>query len=229
MKDYTFIHQIIVKPSKLILMRKYRSISLLFIAVTIITLSCTKEGPEGPPGPTGPPGGPGVQGPVGPAGPTGPAGAANSIYSPWFTLTAWRDSTMTDQGLVKLDYRTSPGVTQAVITSGVVLAYAAPSAASTFAYQMPWLNTSVNPNLIYSYVPTVGRMIFYNTQVNSAAGGVVPPATQVYRYVIIPVGVAGGRLSNGTTGPSYTEEQLRAMSYNEIVQLFNIPLNGTNE
>ena len=222
-------------------MRKLRLLSLLLLAISFIVVNCTKEGPEGPVGATGPQGpagnngapgatgntGPtGPQGPAGPAGPQGPAGTANVIYSPWFTLTGWHDSTMLNQGLVKLDYRDAPGITAAIISNGVVLGYVAPSAISTFAYSMPWLVTVVNPNIIVGYVPTVGRLVVYNTQVNSAAGGIVPNPAYVYRYVIIPGGVAGGRYPEKVAeinGHVYTETQLRAMSYAQICALLRIP------
>lgn len=221
-------------------MRKFRLLSLLFLAIAFIAVSCTKEGPEGPAGATGPqgptgatggtgatgPAGPaGPQGPTGPVGPQGPAGTANVIYSAWFTLTGWHDSTMLDQGLCKVDYRDAPGVTAAIISNGVVLSYIAPSAASTFAYAMPWIYTGSNPNLIVSYRPSVGRMVYYNKEINSAAGGIVPSAGYVYRYIIIPGGVAGGR-SAGIGGTNYTAEDFRHMSYEQICQVFNLPADG---
>jgi hypothetical protein len=225
-------------------MRKFHSLSLLLFAITVIAVNCTKEGPEGPAGATGPQGpagstggagsagstGPaGPQGPIGPQGPQGPTGTANVIYSPWFTLTGWHDSTMTDQGLCKVDYRDAPGVTATVISNGVVLSYSAPSAASTWANPLPWLVTSVNPNIIVGYRPSVGRMVYYNAQVNSAAGGLVLTATYVYRYVIIPGGVAGGRSANGEElYKGYTASQLRSMSYAEVCRTFKIPANGSN-
>ena len=217
-------------------MRKFSLLSLLLVAITFVIVNCTKEGPEGPAGATGPqgPSGVGTAGPTGPTGPTGPAGptgpvgpqgptgTANVIYSAWFTLTGWHDSTMLDQGLCKVDYRDAVGITASTISNGVVLAYLAPSAASTFAYAMPWLATSSNPNIILSYRPSVGRMVFYNLQINSVAGGIVPSAAYVYRYVIIPGGVLGGRGIN-------TAQQLQNMTYQQVCSLFNIPANGSNQ
>ena len=218
-------------------MRKSRSLSLLLLAVVFITVNCTKEGPEGPAGPTGPQGPPGTgatgpagpaggtgpAGPIGPTGPQGPAGTANVIYSPWFTLTNWHDSTMTDQGLCKVDYRDAPGVTATVISNGVVLSYSAPTSTSTWANPLPWLVTSLNPNLIIGFRPSVGRMVYYNTQVNSAAGGIVLTATYVFRYVIIPGGVAGGKSATGEElYKGYTATQLRSMTYAQVAKLFNI-------
>ncbi|MEO7983302.1 MAG: hypothetical protein ABI688_04395, partial [Bacteroidota bacterium] len=164
-------------------MRKFRLLSLLLLAIAFIAINCTKEGPEGPAGATGPQGPPGLPGtnggtgatgPAGPAGPTGsqgPAGTANVIYSAWFTLTGWHDSTMLDVGLCKVDYKDAPGVTAAVISNGVVLSYSAPSAASTFAYALPFTISSINPNILLSFRPSVGRMVYHNTAINSGSGG----------------------------------------------------------
>ena len=130
---------------------------------------------------------------------------------------------MTDQGLCKVDYRDAPGVTASVISNGVVLSYGAPSAASTWASPLPWLVTSVNPNIIIGFRPSVGRMVYYNAQVNSAAGGIVLTPTYVYRYVIIPGGVAGGKSANGEElYKGYTATQLRSMTYAQVAKLFNI-------
>jgi hypothetical protein len=203
-------------------MRKFKLLSLLLLASTFIFINCTKEGPEGPAGATGP------QGPAGSTGATGATGSANVIYSSWLTQTGWHDSTMTDFGLTKIDYRTATGITAAIISNGVVLAYLAPSATSTFAYTMPWIYSGLNPNIIVSIIPTVGRLIYYNKEINSAAGGIVPSASYVYRYILIPGGVLGGRGANSEkvaeiNGQLYTESQLRAMPYNEVCSLLSIP------
>lgn len=223
-------------------MRKFRLLSLLLLAFSFIIVNCTKEGPEGPAGATGaqgpagntgstgatgPAGSTGPAGPSGPTGPQGPVGTANVIYSAWATQTGWHDSTMTDEGLTKIDYRTAPGITAAIISNGVVLAYLAPSAASTYANTLPYIVSSVNPNLIISYKPTVGRIVFYNKEINSANGGLALSSTYVWRYIIIPGGVAGGRGGNtekmaDIKGQIYTESQLKAMSYSQICSLLDI-------
>jgi hypothetical protein len=220
-------------------MRKYRSLSLLLLAVVFITVNCTKEGPEGPAGPTGPQGPPGTgptgatgatgpagpTGPIGPAGPQGPAGTANVIYSPWFNLTNWHDSTLANQGLCKVDYRDAPGVTAAVLANGVVLSYTAPSGTS-WVEKLPWILTGQNPNILINFRLTAGRIIYYNTEINSAAGGTILSSSFQWRYVIIPGGTAGGRPANGTTTEplykGYTEAQLRGMTYQQVAKLFNI-------
>ena len=50
-------------------MRKFRLLSLLFLAASFVFVSCTKEGPEGPAGAAG------AQGPAGSAGAPGAPGA----------------------------------------------------------------------------------------------------------------------------------------------------------
>ena len=219
-------------------MRKFRLLSLLLLAISFVIVNCTKEGPEGPvgatgaqgpagnagtTGPTGPAGPTGPTGPTGPVGPQGPAGTANVIYSPWFSLSNWHDSTMTDQGLCKVDYRDAPGVTASVISTGVVLSYFS-QPGNTIANPLPWIVTSTNPNILIGLRLSPGRLVYYNTQINSVAGGIVLSSAYQLRYVIIPGGVAGGRgITPGIGGTQYTEAQIRAMSYEQVCNLFKIP------
>ena len=215
-------------------MRKFRLLSLLALAITFIAVSCTKEGPEGPAGATGPQGPTGTGatgatgpiGPQGPAGPVGPPGTANVIYSPWFAVTTMTalDSTHIDYGGIKRYIRTAPGVTAGVIDNGLVLSYwrvgtginVPPTSIpllfdQTGTYYMGfWLNT--------------GR-IFYFTKIFGTAGGWTPNSTGEFRYIIIPGSIAGGR-SAGAGGTNYTADQIKAMSYEQVSRLFNIPSSG---
>jgi hypothetical protein len=222
-------------------MRKFRLLTLLLLAIAFIAVNCTKEGPEGPAGATGPQGPTGLTGstgPAGPAGPNGPAGAtgpqgpagtANVIYSPWFSYTNWRDSTMSDVGLVKVDTRDAPGITASVISQGVVLGYFAPSAASTFAYTLPFIYTNATPNILFNVRPAVGKLVGYVSYINNSGttAGLTPNPSYVWRYIIIPGGVAGGRNASGEKitqikGTTYTESQLKGMSYQQVCTLLNI-------
>ena len=88
-------------------MRKLTSLSLLLLAISFIVVNCTKEGPQGPAGATGAQGPGGATGATGSLvvpvllarkallvqGPQGPAGTANVIYSNWFTIANWIDTT----------------------------------------------------------------------------------------------------------------------------------------
>lgn len=226
-------------------MRKFRLLSLLFLAITFIAVSCTKEGPEGPAGATGPQGptgstgstgatgptGPaGPQGPTGPVGPQGPAGTANVIYSAWISdavAANWADTSMTLFGTtVRRRNVTAPGVTQAILDQGVVLAYARGSAvgANNAPVPLPFSFFFTPSTLQVGYLPALGRIIFY---ISNLSTGVAPNTFWGgdFRYVIIPGGVAGGR-SAGIGGTNYTASDFRNMSYEQICQVFNLPADG---
>ena len=212
-------------------MRKMRILSPLLLAFVFIVSSCSKEGPAGPSGatgPQGPPGGTGPTGPQGPAGPTGPqgpAGTANVIYSAWFdanTLT-WADSTHAHFGTISRGNRAAAGVTAAVIDNGVVLSYF--RSADAGVTQLPYLQ-STPTTISYNSILSTGTITYFVADISDGdATGMVP--TGEFRYVIIPGGTAGGRLMPGAT-LGYTVDQLRAMSYEQVVKLFNIPSNGSN-
>jgi len=226
-------------------MRKLRFLSLLLLAITFIVINCTKEGPEGPVGATGPqgPAGPagaagaagaaGTPGAPGATGPQGPAGTANVIYSSWaFTgqNSATPDTSLLGEGTVNVGYRTAPGITQAILDNGVVLSYASNSGTTpTAIYTMPWIRVNpfvANQTIKYGFMPVVGKIIYYTsnltTGLNSGLGSV---STTLYtRYVIIPGGVAGGRMASGEqTYFGHTADELKAMSYHDVCSLLSIP------
>jgi Collagen triple helix repeat (20 copies) len=228
-------------------MRKFRLLSLLALAITFLAVSCTKEGPEGPAGatgaqgpvgatgntgPAGPIGPTGPAGPTGPTGPVGPPGTANVIYSAWLSVanslpqpTPVADSTFADFGTCKRWYRAAPSLTQNIIDQGVVLSYWRVTTIiySTIPYQFP-----VGSQTYYlGSIPTMigGAKIIYFTSIFGANAGWTPNSGAETRYIIIPGVVAGGR-STGVGGTSYTAAQVRAMSYEQVCQLFNIPASG---
>lgn len=216
-------------------MRKFRLLSLLLLAIAFIVVNCTKEGPEGPAGATGPQGTPGStggtgpagptgpQGPIGPTGPQGPAGTANVIYSAWATvgsLSAIIDSSFADYGLCKRFIRSAPGITAAIIDNGVILSYWRVSTTiySTIPYQFP-----VGAQIYYlGALPAPGKIIYF-TSIFGAGAGWVPNGAAEVRHIIIPGSVLGGR-GTGVAGTGYTEVQLRAMPYEKVCHLFNIPV-----
>jgi hypothetical protein len=219
-------------------MRKFRILSLLLIAIAFIAVNCTKEGPEGPAGAQGPQGPAGVNGSTGPAGPagpagpvgpagatgaTGPAGTANVIYTAWtnFNIANWTAV----QSIFGIDQRRypipAPGLSQTMLDNGVVIVYIKFGGVSNTAYPLPIVEGITNPgpqNMQNINTLNTITLRFFNSN------GVGDPGTfgapSQWRYVLIPGGVAGGR----GTGPymGYTEQQLRAMSYSEICQAFNI-------
>ena len=222
-------------------MRKFRLLSLLLLATAFITVNCTKEGPEGPAGaggPQGPAGTPGpastVPGPAGPTGPagttgpTGPAGTANVIYSPWtaFTSANWSATTVNIFGKTARRYTAvAPGITATMLAQGTILVYfqggGSPGTVRILPYTTFNFTQTVNQVIEPSFVVGAIEINFYNLDNNNDPGTFTgtpgPPATgNIYRYVLIPGGVAGGR------GIS-TADQLRTMSYSEVCRMFNIP------
>ena len=225
-------------------MRKMRILSLLLLAIVFLAASCAKEGPVGPAGSTGPQGPPGSagsagatgavgpigpqgpQGPTGPQGPQGPAGTANVIYSDWFaanTLT-WADSTHTDLGTISRGNKAAPGVTAAVLSNGIVLSYYRSTTAGTT--QLPYIFGTTASLMQYGSILNMGTITYYvANQTSGTATGAMPSGE--YRYVVIPGSVGGGRFMQGAAA-NYTIDQLRNMSYEQVLQLFRIPARGSN-
>jgi hypothetical protein len=225
-------------------MRKLRLLSLSFLAITFITVSCTKEGPEGPVGASGPqgppgtPGTPGAPGSPGATGPQGPAGIANVIYSAWLAApttsgpAGWFDTTITTIGLVSRANFPAPSMTQTVLDQGITMVYhtsaASPPATGTANVQPLPFSENVSGFIVQvNHRPAVGRVIVFLKNLSTTAS-LTMAAGNYFRYIIVPGGVAGGRMTSGpATG--YSAEDLKAMSYNEVIRKFNIPRNGTNQ
>jgi hypothetical protein len=222
-------------------MRKLRFVSLVTIAITFLVTSCTKEGPEGPvgaTGPQGPPGNPGVPGAPGAAGPAGPAGSANVIYSAWmpapttFTAAGWFDTTLTTIGLVSRANFSAPSVTQETLNQGLTMMYhtfAATPALPTASANTQSLPFSTNAGALIieaNYRPAVGRMIVFIKNLSSTASfGLL--AGHYFRYIVVPGGVAGGKMMNGPA-KGYTVQELKSMPYEDVVRLLRIPRDGSN-
>ncbi|HMG67662.1 MAG TPA: hypothetical protein VK588_08250 [Chitinophagaceae bacterium] len=187
-------------------MKKITLFSLL-IACCLLQFSCSKDGPAGPQGQTGP---------AGPAGPQGPAGAANVIYSPWFlTGSGWDTTGAITYGAAAFFNKAAAGVTQTVIDNGIVMAFMKGDPTTG-------LTNDVFP-LPYSVGVGFGFTDLWDFDLN-APGNILFlyksdfPWTPTelgaisFRYVIIPGGVAGGRMLDP-----------RKMTYAELCQAYGIP------
>jgi hypothetical protein len=223
-------------------MRKFRLLSLLLIALSFIIINCTKEGPEGPAGATGPQGPPGTngttgpagatgpQGPAGSTGPQGPAGTANVIYSPWtdFVNATWSAPVVEFGKTVRNYPATAPGVTASIVTTGVVLVYWRDQGLPN-PQQMPSISynitQAVNQYLGFALLTGQIQIKFFNID-NTNDPGTFSGAGNSYRYIIIPGGVAGGRGVNEhvaeINGQTYSESQLKTMSYTQVCNLLHI-------
>ncbi len=228
-------------------MRKLRLLFLSLLAITFISVSCTKEGPEGPvgaQGAQGPPGSPGAAGAAGAAGatgPQGPPGTANVIYSGWmaspttFGAAGWFDTTITTIGTVSRANFPAPSMSQAILDQGLTLVYhtfaASPAlpAGGANAQALPYNVGIGGGNFVeVNYRPAVGRVIVFLHNVLPGTGGFGFLAGHYFRYIIIPGGVPGGRIATGPAA-GYTVDQLKAMSYDQVLRQFNIPRQGSNE
>jgi Collagen triple helix repeat (20 copies) len=225
-------------------MRKIRLLSLLALAFAFIAVSCTKEGPEGPAGATGAqgptgatgatgatgPAGPGgPAGPQGPIGPQGPPGTANVIYSAWtdFITANWGAAVNEFGKLVRNYPAPAPSLTASVITQGVVLVYwrdlglPNPQQMPSISYN---ITQPVNQYLGFALLLNQIQIKFFNID-NALDPGTFGGPGNSYRYIIIP-GVVGGGRSAGIGGTNYTAEEIKAMSYEQVARLFNIPATG---
>jgi hypothetical protein len=185
-----------------------RRFSFLFIAVGIlISLQSCQKGTAGPTGATGPQGPAGSTGPQGVAGDTG---TANVIYSTWATVT------FTGSGTTWYASIAAPGVTQSILDQGEVKTY---FQFGSEVYDGNYSNLATDHSIFqYLTLGSINLSATFN-------------ATYPWRYVIIPGGVAGSIVRGiGKKGQILSPDgtamdglDLKAMNYQQICQLFNIP------
>ncbi|MBK7668811.1 MAG: hypothetical protein IPJ32_16625 [Sphingobacteriaceae bacterium] len=201
---------------------KTRKILLTTISAIVLFTACKK--PEK-----------GDVGPTGPIGSTGATGSPNVIYSDWQTsLSASRDTTI-DGTCFRLRHLNAPSLTQGILDSGLVITYM--RVGSIGPYLLPYtsdaggatnqLNCVYKTNVIY-----LTRHTFGSCRFTSASPGTEPvlvnlPSSLEYRYVIIPGAIAGGRYIQSNNTMSI--EEIKKLSYEQMLIKFNIPLNGSNE
>ncbi|MEO6313308.1 MAG: hypothetical protein ABIU63_16910 [Chitinophagaceae bacterium] len=183
---------------------KSNLLTLAFGCSLLLLLSNCKKGDPGPAGATGP---------AGVAGPIGPVGTANVIYSPWINLT------FTGSGTLWAAQITAAGVTKEIMDKGVVKTY---FQFGSSVYDGNYTNlTGGGSSSIYQFL-AVGVINLRSTFA----------ANYPWRYVIIPGGLAGGRLSAGSgdadsfvfaDGSTMRKTELDKMSYEDVCNKFNIP------
>jgi hypothetical protein len=142
------------------------------------------------------------------------------------------DTSIGIQGVVSRHYRLAPGITQSILDNGVVLSYLSQGTppSTTGIFPLPYLfphPSGPNQTLQFSYLPVIGKICYYVSNLTTGINNTVG-ITADTRYVIIPGGVAGGRGVNSEKivdikGQTYTESQLKNMSYQQVCSLLNIP------
>jgi hypothetical protein len=147
------------------------------------------------------------------------------IYSSWAAPTAWRDSVLTSTNYKVTDV-TAASVTASVLSSGLTLGYTRNVFLNNDGpFILPYTQNAGGTPATFSLLPAVGK-VFYTFFVHDNTNFLVP-SNREFRWVVIPGGVSGGRLTSGPAA-GYTVDQIKSMNYSQIAAIFNIPANGTN-
>jgi hypothetical protein len=176
-----------------------KTITRIFAMLAVMSAVIFMDACKGPAGDVGPAG---VAGPIGATGVAGPTGTANVIYSPWVAFPA----SLTTTAAFTYNFIT-PQITQDILEKGVVLCFVRTGSTGTTVetYPLPYVfpnsSTASNSEIYASYI--LGNIKVRSTFSLSGVG---------FRYVIIPGGVASGRMAS-----------LKSMSYEEIKALYNLP------
>jgi hypothetical protein len=152
-------------------------------------------------------GGDDTPGPVGPAGRDGQDAAV--YYSEWFSPTEWSGASG-DWYFAAV----APDLTEDIVEEGIVLAYA-------------WLagdlygGSSVRPLPAYAVGASWSFLIHEYGAIEFTCNMIAEPATtgNYFRFVAIPGTIPALKSASAA---QYGEQELRAMSYAEIVVLFEI-------
>jgi len=158
---------------------KFFSRAILMLLFLGALAAC--QGPEGPQGPQGPPG------PQGPQGPQGPAGNANVISSEWITPN-WQSGSFYGWSCYYEDWQVD-ALNQDVYDNGVVIVYW-----KNYRNQVFKLPFEIENRDYFTYVYELNKIkvLYYNLDGHSVSR---PPASNKFRYVIIPQGT-GSRPAN---------------------------------
>jgi hypothetical protein len=172
-------------------MKKGSRTLLLFTVISVIIIAgCSKEGPQGPQGPTGQ--------------------NAEVYYSEWFSPSVWAG--------VSGDWffaANAPDLTQDIVESGVILAYA-------------WLaddvygGSSVRPLPAFAVGANWSFLVHQYGSIEFTSDMFAPPLTtgNKFRFIAIPGTIQA--LKSGSPG-ARSEQELKSMSYKEVCRLYNIP------
>ena len=196
---------------------------ILIQLLTLIFFACSPEdgqdgamGPQGEQGLTGPQGSAGQDGEDGQdgqQGEQGERGTANVIYSDWFPSKFPDDIA----GANYVFSVSEPNLTQEIVDKGVLLGYAKYTSSSDIGVveQLPFHDAISKIYTISFTVPPAPNSERVFIVVRSTDGSPVGSTLfEEYRYVIIP----GGVPTSGKSSIDYTQ-----LSYDEILDLFNIP------
>ncbi len=189
------------------------------LLVSFLIFSCSAEdgdiGPQGPQGPQGEQGANGVNGVDGAQGEQGDPGTANVIYSDWIERN-FIVGVAAESNLMGLDVFNASELNS---DTDVVLVYGRKTSGSNSdaygVYQLPYNLSAQNEYYGFGLFEATGGTSI-QVRVSSTDGGTnLFTFFDDFRYVIIPGGQAAS--ARGLKAYDY-----KAMSYEEIVEKFNI-------
>jgi hypothetical protein len=149
-----------------------------------------------------------------------------------FTAAGWFDTTLTTIGVVSRANFSAPSITQTTLNQGLTMVYhtfAAPPALPTASANTQSLPFSTNVGTLIieaNYRPAVGRIIVFIKNLSSTASFGLTLG-HFFRYIVVPGGVAGGKMMNGPA-KGYSVQELKSMPYEDVVRLLRIPRDGSN-
>ncbi len=190
---------------------KFLSITgILFLAITFIIASCSKDGPAGPAGVAGPQGAPGANGAAGPAGPAGAAGTigtANVVYSDWLNVTF--DPASADSSVWSADIP-APKLVDSILTKGDIKVFwnlGSDSTNDQFIVPLPVVDVLLFGGLltVNSYSSFQNILLLSNFDLSSFKTGIYNNFQ--FRYILIPGGVKAGKGVKTIDWNNYKEVQ----------------------
>ena len=221
----------------IVIMRKTHFFKVLFyLAIASLTLvACSPEdgedgaigpqgpqGEQGPQGPQGEPGQDGAEGAQGEQGEQGEPGTANVIYSDWID-SEFDDDIFTTSASFSID---APLMTEDIIDEGVILVYGrsfpAPVTNDTDVYALPVVFGAARQQSYYYRAETTGQLDIV-VVANEEGEPVGNPFFEVFRYVLIPGGQPTDDSNPGDVTTKREALDYTKMTYEEILEHFNIP------
>ncbi|MEE1961688.1 collagen-like protein [Flagellimonas taeanensis] len=194
-----------------------KTILIMALSMALVTSCSSEDGEDGATGPQG------EQGPAGPAGPQGEQGAqgeqgepgtANVMYSDWVD-TELGNSIVASSASFDIE---APEIGPDMLNLGTILVYGRRielPGDGNVVYPLPIVFGAARQQS-YFFVATSDNIritVHANEEGESVGDG---SYLEQYRYVLIPGGVS-------TSGKLTPDMDLSKMSYEEVIELFNIP------
>lgn len=190
---------------------KFKNVLFSTLLSGLLLIACSKDGNDGAIGPQGPQG---EQGATGPAGPQGETGTANVIYSDWIP-----NGFSPGGGLLQKLYTIADvdeiNSLNVILETSTVLVYGRGNvllAAGDEVLPLPYHNVSSTERYTYTINESRIRLVGMTSNVANNDFDLFDD----YRYVIIPGGVS-------RSGKSSNSLDFSKMTYDEVVEHFNIP------